>query len=354
MNVKPLLFNDLVIGKKFHIQSRIHYSNNFEIYHLKDLKYLLIFFRFNEFLKDTTPGIKLFNYNGQYYQYKTYEKTYSKTKILREVDDILNPKGINSIAGMANLKSIFLNDIIEPLRNKEKYEKFQISLPNAVLLFGPPGCGKTYFVKKIAEDIGYHLILTSQSSFGSTYIHGTSLKIKEIFDEARLKAPSIIFIDEIDSLFPKRLNLDSSQTHKQEEINEFLVQMNQANKQGILILAATNRPDLLDEALLRTGRIDKLIYIDLPDFESRISLFKFYLRNRPCKDIDYKELAIRTNQYTSSDIEYLSNEAAKSALVRNSASINMIDFNSILIKSKPSVSSDMILSYEKFKSMARE
>jgi transitional endoplasmic reticulum ATPase len=353
MSKKPFLYNDQIVSRKYRISKRIFSADNFEIYLTDQNLIFVLFISLQLNLLEKHFEVKTFILNQAQFHYVIFDKTVTLSSIKRTIDSVLNPKGLDSIAGMNDLKQVFLKDIIEPLTNKDRFEKFKIAMPNAILLFGPPGCGKTYFIKKISEEIGYHLIMTSQSTYGSSFIHGTSLKIKEVFDEAISHSPCLLFIDEIDSLFPKREGLGIGQSHKQEEINEFLVQMNQLAKAGVLLLAATNKPQLIDEALLRTGRMDKLIYVGLPDLQSRIDLFGYYLRNRPIDQISLEKVSEFTEGYSCSDIEYIANESAKTALFNNQERITEDNILEVIQKTKPSISKASIKQYEEFQHLSR-
>lgn len=350
---QPRLYNGLLIGRKYKILRRVHTAEAFEVYLTENGYHLVLFFVDPSSMILDSFTIRSLRLGDEHLVYTVFEDNVSLKKVLTTVNDAFNPQGLSAIAGMKALKASFMNDIIEPIRNKEKYEKFKIALPNAILLFGPPGCGKTYFVKKIAEELKFHFFDTSPSTFSSSYIHGTSIKIKQIFDEARSQAPALIFIDEIDSLFPKRENIGSEQNYKQEEINEFLVQINDINEANIILVGATNQPNLLDDALLRTGRFDKLIYVGMPDFESRLALFSFYLRNRPIYQIDFQHLAEITDKYTCSDIEYICNEASKRALNLNQDHVTNDDLENAIHATKPSITEQMLDRYQQFEKMTR-
>ena len=255
-------------------------------------------------------------------------------------------KGFDLIAGMNELKDTLYQDIILPLKDKELYEQYKVSIPNGMLLYGPPGCGKTYIAQKFAEEIGYNYIELKPSDIASIYVHGTQEKIAKLFQQASEKAPTIIFIDEVDAILPNREgNLNKSYAS---EVNEFLAQMTECHQHGIFIIAATNRPEKIDPAILRTGRIDKVIYLAPPDYQARIEMFRLHLNDRPVeKDIKIEELAKMTNNYVASDIKFIVNEASREAL-KQRRRISQDHFIESIKKNPPSISVNTIKKYETF------
>ncbi len=222
------------------------------------------------------------------------------------------PRGFACVAGMKEVKDILTKDIIEPLNRAEEAKRLGVSIPNGFLFFGPPGCGKTFIVRKLAEEIGYNYKEFSASDVGSKWAHETSGNIAKIFQEATDNAPTILFFDEIEALVPKRGT--GSEQWKQEEVTEFLNQMNNASEHKVLVIGATNQPDEIDDAIMRSGRMDKRVYIPPPDFDARKDLFRIHLEGRAqSKDINLDELAKRTENYASSDIALIVNEAARKA-----------------------------------------
>lgn len=254
-------------------------------------------------------------------------------------------KGFSAIAGMEKLKDMLYNDVIKAFEEPEKYAEYGLTIPNGMLLYGPPGCGKTFFAEKLSEEVNNHFITTKGSDLASIYVHGTQEKIGLLFKEARENAPTIIYIDEFDALVPSRAE-DYIQHHQAAEVNEFLAQMSDCAKDGIFIIASTNYPEKIDKAILRTGRIDKKIYVPTPDKVARFELFKLFLRDRPTDlDIDYELLAQKTKNYVSSDIKYIVDEAAREAKksgVRISSKILL----EIISRVKPSVRQADIERYE--------
>jgi transitional endoplasmic reticulum ATPase len=249
---------------------------------------------------------------------------------------------------------MLISDVIEPLMNPEKYKKFKLGIPNGILLFGPPGCGKTFIVKKLAEELGYNFIEMNPSSVATSYVHGAVGNIGKVFEMARLQAPSIVFIDEIEGLVPKREELSSSADIKKEEINEFLLQLNNAGSSKILVVGATNRPHMIDTAILRSGRMDKRIFVGPPDLEARRDLFKICLSGRPYdKNIDFEKLAKMTDFYVGSDIELIVTEAARDAVAQDKSVVDEQMIVDAINKFKPSISSGEILYYTQFADMER-
>jgi transitional endoplasmic reticulum ATPase len=256
-------------------------------------------------------------------------------------------KGFDLIAGMYELKEILYQDIVLPLLEPELYKEYNVSPLNGMLLYGPPGCGKTYIAQKLAEEIRYYYIEIKPSDLASTYIHGTQEKIGKMFKKAEEKAPTLIFIDEVDAILPNRnIKLDH---HFSSEVNEFLAQMTSCADRGIFIVAATNRPENIDSAIMRTGRIDKVFYLSPPDMLARQEMLKLYLKNRPVANaIDFTNLAELMDGYVSSDIKFLVNEASRLAL-KDRVKISVEHFEIILKQHQPSVSRKQIFSYEKFR-----
>lgn len=256
--------------------------------------------------------------------------------------------GFSSIAGMQDLKDIIKLDVIDALNEKEKYAEYGLTIPNGMLLYGPPGCGKTFFAEKMAEEIGFNFYQIKPSDIQSKWVNASQENIKNLFDEARKNAPSVIFIDELDALVPNRN--DSGVNHMNTSaVNEFLAQMNNSGEYGVFIIGATNRPNSLDPAVLRAGRLDKHVYLPPPDFEARELMFKLYLENRPTEsDIDYSELAKTTENYVSSDIKFLCDEASRMAL-RSRTKIKMQILTETIKTNKPSVSLSELNSYIEIK-----
>ena len=223
-------------------------------------------------------------------------------------------EGFSAIAGMHALKETITHDVINALKERDKYAEYGLTIPNGMLLYGPPGCGKTFFAERMAEEVGFNYFSIKPSDIQSKFVNASQELIKNLFDEARKQSPSIIFLDELDALVPKRDTTNISQMNTN-AVNEFLAQMNNTGEAGIFIIGATNRPLAVDPAILRSGRLDKTIYIPPPDLTARRELFKIHTEKRPITDdLDYEALGEATENFVASDIRFLCDEAARRAL----------------------------------------
>ncbi len=253
--------------------------------------------------------------------------------------------GFEDIAGMEELKSQLKSDIIDVLKEPERANALGISLPNGILLYGPPGCGKTFFAEKLAEEAGCNFIQVNCSDIASTYIHGTQELIAEKFKEAEEKKPTIIFFDEIDAMIPKRNALGSE--HYKNETNEFLTQLNNCGKRGIIAIGATNRPQDVDEAALRSGRLEIKVYLPAPDGVTRMMIMMKKLQNRSIRGLlVVDEFADKTEGWISSDVALVVDQAARLAFRRKQEYLDMDILNEVISKFKPTISKSQIKEYE--------
>jgi transitional endoplasmic reticulum ATPase len=218
--------------------------------------------------------------------------------------------GFKDIAGMDNLKNYLYQRVIFVIKNKEKVENYKQTTPNGLLLYGPPGCGKTFVAEKFAEETGFNYVLVKSSDLASSFVHGSQEKISQLFKQAEKQSPIVICFDEFDALVPDRSN--PAAQYSAGEVNEFLSQLNNCSQRGIFVVATTNRPDKIDPAVLRTGRIDKQVYVPLPDYAARREMFLIHLKGRPYdqSEINVDKLADMTEGYIASDIAYVVNDAA--------------------------------------------
>ncbi len=353
---KPILHNGFKVKDDLTVKNRIERIFFTEVYLLSNDKYLYLFTNLKP--DEVIDRSKKYNLIAISFDNKKYLGViideHSHEKITAIIDDLTVLRGFDCVAGMKELKVLLINDVINPLLNPEKYKKFKLSIPNGILLYGPPGCGKTFIVRKLAEELGYNFIELNPSSVATPYIHGAVSNIAKVFEMAKLQAPSIIFIDEIEGLVPKREELASHADIKREEINEFLLQLNNAGKNKILVVGATNRPHIIDTAILRAGRMDKRIYVSPPDFQARKEMFKIFLSGRPySKNINFKKLAEKTENYVGSDVELIVTEAARIAVARNKEMINEEMLIEAIHKFNKSVSQEELEYFEQFHNLER-
>ena len=234
--------------------------------------------------------------------------------------------------------------IINILKDPQKAERFKIQIPNGMLLYGPPGCGKSFIAEKFAEEAGYNYVFVKSSDLASIYVHGSQEKIGALFDEARKNAPTILNFDEFEALVPNRSKINNKS--ESGEVNEFLSQMNNCGKDGVFVIASTNRPDLIDPAIRRKGRLDYMLYIPVPDKEAREGIFKIHMIGRPAnKDIDFSILADETNNYVASDIAYIVNDAALRAF-EDDIEITQDLLEEVIKENTPSISPKDLHFYE--------
>lgn len=261
-------------------------------------------------------------------------------------------KGLKGVAGMRELKERMQRDFIDILNHKELAAAYDI-LPPPVLLYGAHGCGKTFFVKKLAEELSLEFMVINPDSIASSFIHGTQEKIAAIFNEARSKNGTLLFIDEIDSMTGHRSSAENMQ-HLSGEVAEFLTQLNDLAKDNVFVIAATNHPENIDRAILRSGRIDSIIYVPLPDKEARIEMFQLELSKRPVtSDIDYVKLAELTANYTASDITNIVKTASREVFGKATMQddtvipVDMTTIKNVISRTPSSVSDRDIRFYEK-------
>jgi transitional endoplasmic reticulum ATPase len=259
--------------------------------------------------------------------------------------------GFADVAGMAPLKQLLKRNFIDIIRHRDKAKKYNIQPSNGILLYGPPGCGKTFIAEKIAEEANLNFVMVKPSDLGSTYIHGTQTKIADLFKKAEEKAPSILCFDEFDTLVPART--EETNHNVLTEVNEFLVQLNNCASRGVYVLAMTNNINLIDKAILRKGRIDEVIYVPEPDAEARCEMFKCNLSKTEmtADDIDLQRLAELTKGYSSSDIAYIVLEASREAFRVAIASddwvkITQEDLEAVIKRTSPSFTSSDLQHYE--------
>jgi transitional endoplasmic reticulum ATPase len=258
----------------------------------------------------------------------------------------------DQIGGLEEVKEELREAVEWPLKNPEIFKRMGIRPPKGILLFGPPGCGKTLLARAVATESEANFVSIKGPEVFSKWVGESEKAIREVFRKARMASPAVIFFDEFDSLVPRRGMgfADSGVTER--VISQLLTEMDGImTLQDVVIIAATNRPDIVDPAVLRPGRFDRLIYVPEPDEKARLEIFKIYTKDMPlAKDVNLAELASRTKSYSGADIEAVCREAALNALRRdiNSKEVTLDDFQKALDKIGPSISPDMEAWYKSF------
>jgi transitional endoplasmic reticulum ATPase len=349
---KPLLHSGFQVADGLSIGYRLETVFFTEVYTLSNGHFLYVFPQGVQSQTIASPGgtqtFKLVLPQGEFTAAKV--ERYSREMLANILASFSDTHGFNSVAGMRELKALLVNEVIEPLRHPEKFRKFRLSIPNGILLYGPPGCGKTFIVRKLAEELSYKFIELGPSAVATPWVHGAVGNIAKVFETAKREGPAVIFIDEIEGLIPKREDLGSHADIKKEEINEFLMQLNNASDRGILVVGATNRPQMIDTAILRSGRMDKRILVPPPDFSARREMFQICLSGRPYDSaIDFDKLATLTENFVGSDIELIVTDAARAAVARDSGRIEQEMILEVISRFSPSISTEEI---EKFRQLS--
>ena len=233
----------------------------------------------------------------------------------------------NDVAGADEAKEE-LQEVVEFLKHPKKFNDLGARIPKGVLLFGPPGTGKTLLAKAVAGEAGVAFFSISGSDFVEMFVGVGASRVRDLFAQAKKNSPCIIFIDEIDAVGRQRgAGISGGHDEREQTLNQLLVEMDGfAPNEGIIIIAATNRPDILDQALLRPGRFDRQIVVDKPDVTGRVAILKVHCKGKPiARDVDLDVLARRTPGFTGADLSNLVNEAALLAARRNKHEINMTE-----------------------------
>ncbi|MCJ7783124.1 MAG: CDC48 family AAA ATPase, partial [Desulfobacterales bacterium] len=263
----------------------------------------------------------------------------------------------DEVGGLAEVKEKLKEAVEWPLKNPEIFTRMGIRPPKGILLVGPPGCGKTLLARAVATESEANFITIKGPEVFSKWVGESEKAIREVFRKARMAAPAVIFFDEFDSLVPRRGMGYADSGVSERVISQLLTEMDGIiSLEDVVIIAATNRPNIVDPAVLRPGRFDRLIYVSEPDEKARLEIFKLYTKSMPlATDVDIAHLANTSKSYSGADIDALCREAAMHALRRdvNSKEVTLADFQKATEKIGPSIQSDMEAWYKSFMKQVR-
>lgn len=270
-------------------------------------------------------------------QQKSYAYDPFGASIIRPVRSRITFK---DVAGISDVKEE-LEEIVDFLKSPQKYKRYGITLPKGVLLVGPPGVGKTMIAKAVAGEASVPFFYQSGATFVQIYVGMGAKRVKELFSQAKANAPSIIFIDEIDAVGRARGGMRNDE--RESTLNQLLTEMDGfEDNTGVIVIAATNKIEIIDEALLRSGRFDRRVFISLPDKNDRQEILKAYLKNKPT-DVNVEELATMSVGFSGAALATLVNEAAINALRRNGETIELSDF--LAVRQKVLMGKRKVLSF---------
>ena len=276
---------------------------------------------------------------------------------LREVEIETPTVHWEDIGGLHEVKQRLIEAIQWPLEYPEKFERLGIKPPKGILLYGPPGCGKTLLAKAVATEAEANFITIKGPEVYSKWVGESEKAIREVFRKARQAAPCVIFLDEIETIVPRKDILDDSSGVTHRVASQLLAEMDGIEElRDVIVIGATNRPDLMDPAILRPGRFDRLIYVPPPDEKSRLQILKIYTQKMPlAEDVSLEKIASMTEGYSGADLESLCREAGMAVLRRDrdAAYVTWADFQEALKIVKPSISPSMLKEYERLSETLR-
>ena len=220
--------------------------------------------------------------------------------------------GFDNVTGRDELKEQLRKEVLFALQNPEKAKLYKLPAINGVLLYGPPGCGKSLVLESFAEELGFNYSIIKGVEMGHIYQQGVLDNLQRVFDAAEIKAPFVLCFDELEFIAPNP-NGDGEEGNITPQISAFFGMLNHCSEKGILVVATTNRPDLIDQAIMRVGCFDRVFFVPQPDFEARKDIFMDHLKDRPCEELDYDELARISDDFNAGDITEAVNEAAMTA-----------------------------------------
>ncbi|MBE9817881.1 ATP-dependent metallopeptidase FtsH/Yme1/Tma family protein [Campylobacter concisus] len=268
---------------------------------------------------------------------KKNESLFNKKDSALEIESVLNQNVMpvisnvrfSDVAGISEVKSE-LSEIVDFLKNPQKYRNFGIKMPKGVLMVGPPGVGKTLVAKAVAGEANVPFFYQNGASFVQIYVGMGAKRVRELFSKAKSYAPSIIFIDEIDAVGKSRGGTRNDE--REATLNQLLTEMDGfEDNSGVIVIAATNRIEMIDEALLRSGRFDRRIFLSMPDFNDRVAILNTYLKDKKC-DVSAEDIARMSVGFSGAALSTLVNEAAINALRNNESILKIRDFEAVLNK----------------------
>ncbi len=268
---------------------------------------------------------------------KKEESLLSKKEGAFEIESVLNQNTMpvisnvrfSDVAGISEVKSE-LSEIVDFLKNPQKYRNFGIKMPKGVLMIGPPGVGKTLVAKAVAGEANVPFFYQNGASFVQIYVGMGAKRVRELFSRAKSYAPSIIFIDEIDAVGKSRGGTRNDE--REATLNQLLTEMDGfEDNSGVIVIAATNRIEMIDEALLRSGRFDRRIFLSMPDFNDRVAILNTYLKDKKC-EVTAEDIAKMSVGFSGAALSTLVNEAAINALRNGESVLKMRDFEAVLNK----------------------
>ncbi|MEM4246379.1 MAG: CDC48 family AAA ATPase [Candidatus Bathyarchaeia archaeon] len=254
------------------------------------------------------------------------------------------------VGGLDEVKQELIEAVEWPLKRPESFKKMGVTPPKGILLFGPPGCGKTLLARAVATESEANFISIKGPEVFSKWVGESEKAIREIFRKGRTAAPSIIFFDEIDAIIPRRGLGFSDSGASERVISQLLTELDGIESlENVVVIAATNRPDILDPAILRPGRIDRMVYVPAPDYKTLVSIFKVHTKGMPlAKDVKVEELARTAVGYSGADVQALCREAALNAMRRKADTVTLEDFKKAMAEVEPSISPEMSEHYARF------
>ena len=247
---------------------------------------------------------------------------------------------LNNVGGLNDEKKILVDNMVTAINSPNKFRKMGVKPPKGVLLYGPPGCGKTLLARALAAECGANMILVRGPEILSKWVGESEKAIREIFRKAKASAPCVVIFDELDSLAKSKMKDETNQGET--ILSQMLTEMEDSGASNIIVVGITNRPDLIDNSMLRNGRLDVVLYVQPPDEKSRLEIIKILTDGMPLmRDVNLNEIAVSTQNYTGADLTSLCREAAVNAMQRDSTKIGSNDFAVGLKRVRPSITKEI-------------